>query len=535
MSDHLVKKALEKKVREEDQYRMEQAWQWKQEDELFKNTTKDADIYENRHYSFLERQENEMNWSFGTGSEIKKEAEPATFGEWEVIQQEKELSKAEKNVVKQEKKIMERQKNLSILRNVINSEHDTRDDMIALAREEEKYFKDRIKLINLSAKADLEKATTEKDKLVIDINKKQAIVDAWTDYAKNFNIGSEMRDQTLKSKEDAQLDLYWAKYQLKLLETEPAQKKKAKAKYKRKVAEAYIKSVISQNDENCKEDHVIKTEINGKPVVLVNMGRAFLGGTKPTYYYKDMETGKQYLYKKAENCCGVQKPEGAIVTEIGAKIQHIVDPEHEIPAIGIKDANGKYIGSVQEIMDVKQKPDIDFDSWQLTSEANGGQNPEVVKNPEIQKTLLIFHCVDWLLCNFDTKGEHLLQRKDGSFVSIDKEGGMNQILKEGSQHMSCTFKPHNHEPIYNVFFRMYRDKKIDLDAGALKALDKKVRDLEAYSDEEYMKMFEPYIRQVNKKPKQMRENILKRKKNLRNEYNRFLSSLREGTKLPENA
>ena len=231
MSDLLVKKALQEKVLEEDKYRMEQAWRWKQEDELFKNTTKDADIYENRHYSFLERQENEMNWSFGAGREIKKEAEPATFGEWEVIQQEKELSKAEKNVVKQEKKIMERQKNLSLLRNIVFSKNEIRDDEIALAREEEKYFKDRIKLINLSAEADLEKATTEKDRLVIDINKKQAIVDAWTDYAKNFNIGSEMRDQTLKSKEDAQLDLYWAKYQLKLLETEPAQKKKAKAKY----------------------------------------------------------------------------------------------------------------------------------------------------------------------------------------------------------------------------------------------------------------------------------------------------------------
>ncbi|MCR5671540.1 MAG: hypothetical protein K6G10_11100 [Butyrivibrio sp.] len=48
---------------------------------------------------------------------------------------------------------------------------------------------------------------------------------------------------------------------------------------------------------------------------------------------------------------------------------------------------------------------------------------------------------------------------------------MNKILKSGSQAMSCTYKPHNNEPIYNVFFRMFRDRKIDIDPGALKALD----------------------------------------------------------------
>ncbi len=59
-----------------------------------------------------------------------------------------------------------------------------------------------------------------------------------------------------------------------------------------------------------------------------------------------------------------------------------------------------------------------------------------------------------------------------------------------------------------------------------------MRIVEAYPDKEYMKMFEPYIKQVNKEPAKMRANILKRKKNLRAEYNRFLSSLREGAGLP---
>ncbi len=523
------------KKKEEIRFLQEQTEQWTTENELFDQTTEAADIYENRHYSFLERQENRVSWAYGNGTEVKKKAEPPADPEgWETVQQEKELTKAEKKVVEQESKLLERQRKLTDMRQKSFDETETTKEKKKRLELEGSYFNEKLKLINLQAEADLEKAQNKKDKLNININKHQAIVDAWTEYAKLFDIGTSKRESVLKSKEKAQLDLYWAKYDLKLEETEPAQKKKANAKYRRKVAEARIKAVISKSDENCHEDHIIETQINGQPVKLINMGRAFLGGTKPTYYYKDMESGKQYLYKKAENCCGIHKPEGAIVTEIGSKIQHIVDPEHEIPAVGIKNAKGEYIGSIQEIIDVKETPTIDFDHWQLTSKANGGQTPDVVKNPEIQKQLLIFHCVDWLLCNFDTKGEHLLQRKDGAFVSIDKEGGMNQILKDGSQSMSCTFKPHNHEPIYNVFFRMYKNKEIDLNPDAMKALDEKVHAVESYSDEEYLAMFEPYIRQKNKKPEQMRENILKRKKNLRAEYNRFLSSLREGTELPNN-
>ena len=530
MSDLLIQKK-----REEQTFLREQTQKWTTENQLFENDKTDTQVYDHRHYSFLERQENKINGCYGAGTEIKKEAEPAAeVGDWEVVQQERELSKAEKKVAEQEAKLFKKQSMLAELRNNNPDGALNAKDAKKLAKAEEKYFQEKLSLIDLQAEADLEKAKTEKDKLEISVNKCQAIVDAWTDYTKTLNIGTSKRKSAIKQKEKAQLDLYWAQYKLKLENTKPEEQKKANSKYRRKVIEAYLKKGISKSDENCEEDHIIKTEINGKPVELVNMGRAFLGGTKPTYYYKDMKSGKQYLYKKAENCCGISKPEGAIVTEIGGKLQHIVDPEHEIPAVGIKNAKGEYIGSIQEIMDVTNKPTIDLDAWQTEYEAKRNPDPEIIKKPEIQKQLLIFHCVDWLLCNFDTKAEHLLQKKDGSFVSIDKEGGMNKILKDDAQSMSCTYKPHNHEPIYNIFFRYYRDNKIDLDPGALKALDEKIHAVEAYSEEEYMKMFEPYIKQRNKNPKKMRENILRRKQNLRAEYNKFLDSLRKGTVLPNN-
>ena len=528
MSDLLIQKK-----QEENKYLQKQTQTWQDENQLFKKDTSFDQVYEHRHYSFLERKENKINGFYGDGKEIKKEAEPAAAPDgWEVVQEQRELSKAEKKVVEQEQKLFKKQSRLADLR-IANPEGTLVEDNKQLAKAEESYFHEKLNLIGLQAEADIEKAKTEKDRLEINVNKCQAIVDAWTDYVKTLKIGSAKRTNGIKQKEKAQLDLYWAQYSLKLENTPAEAKKKANSKHTRKVIEAYIKKVKSKSDENCQEDHIIKTEINGVPVELVNMGRAFLGGTKPTYYYKDMKTGVQYLYKKAENCCGLSKPEGAIVTEIGGKLQHLVDQEHEIPAVGIKNAKGQYIGSIQKIIDVKKEPTIDLDGWQTQYEAKKEPDIEIIKKPEIQKQMLIFHCVDWLLCNFDTKGEHLLQRQDGAFVSIDKEGGMNKILKDEAQTMSCTYKPHNHEPIYNIFFRYFRDNKIDLDPEAMKALDEKIDIVEKYSDDEYIKMFEPYIKQVNKKPKKMRENILKRKQNLRKEYNRFLDSLRKGTKLPE--
>ena len=539
MSDLLEQKkqnlSLEQqKKQEENQLLLDQTSMWKEEYQDFNSTELVSDVYDKRHYSFLERDENKMSWHFGAGKEIKKEAEPAAPDDWVVVEKERDLTKAEKNVAAQEAKLMDRQQDIveSKLREKAADGKLDKAEARKRARLEANYFNDKLSLIKLQAVADLEKAKTQEDKLIINVNKNKAIVDAWTDYVKTMEIGSSKRESALKSKEKAQLDLYWAEYDLKLERTAPEQKKKAVAKHWRKVNEARIKKIISKSDENCHEDHIIETEINGQKMRLINMGRAFLGGTKPTYYYKDMATGKQYLYKKAENCCGIQKPEGAIVTEIGSKIQHIVDPEHEIPAIGITNSKGKYIGSIQEIMDVQRQPEIDLDKWQLGTKEEGGQDLNVIQKPEIQKQLLIFHCVDWLLCNFDTKGEHLLQKKDGSFCSIDKEGGMNKILKAEAQHMSCTYTPHNHEPIYNLFFRMYRDKKIEIHKEAFEALDKKIKAVEEYSDKEYMKMFEPYIKQVNKKPEEMKKNILARKQNLREEYNKFLSELRKGTTLP---
>ena len=75
-------------------------------------------------------------------------------------------------------------------------------------------------------------------------------------------------------------------------------------------------------------------EYNYQGKHLVNVGRAFMGGTKPMYYFEDRNAPimdgdriigyKKYLYKEAVNCIGMKKVQGALVTEAASKLQSIV-------------------------------------------------------------------------------------------------------------------------------------------------------------------------------------------------------------------
>ncbi len=200
---------LLQKKQQENKYLQEQTQTWKNENQMFEQNENVADVYENRHYSFLEREENKINGFYGSGNEIKKAAEPAVGPDgWEVVQQQRELSKAEKKVVEQEAKLFAEQDKLSTMRQNSFEKEESKKEAKARETMEAKYLNDKLKLIGLQAEADLEKAIDQKERLLIDINKCQAIVDAWTDYAKTLTPGTTKRKKAFKSKEKAQLDRY---------------------------------------------------------------------------------------------------------------------------------------------------------------------------------------------------------------------------------------------------------------------------------------------------------------------------------------
>ena len=196
-----------------------------------------------------------------------------------------------------------------------------------------------------------------------------------------------------------------------------------------------------------------KHPVNGHE--LINVGRAFMGGTKPMYIFEDRQSPvirdgriagyKQYLFKEAVNCVGFYKPEGALVTEAAAKLQDILCGRYSIPAFSATDSQGRVLGSFQERIDVMQEGRVDLFAWQA--------NPKDNLTDQMKSEILREHALDWLLCNFDTKGENFLHRTTDISLHLIKRRLSAGLKDAGAAKMSTDYCPHANDTLYNTFFQ----------------------------------------------------------------------------------
>ncbi len=247
-----------------------------------------------------------------------------------------------------------------------------------------------------------------------------------------------------------------------------------------------------------------------------NKGRIFLGGTKAMNLFED-DHGKQWLCKEAVTCVGTPKPEGALVTEAASRLQHRISPDTAVHAFAYTDEKGRVTGSLQERLDVKPHG-FDLFKWQAdTSKPIPAHLPDQI---------LREHVTDWLLCNFDTKGENFLEDTQGRLRGIDKEQAFSYLGHKDAQHMSYQFSPNPNKTLYNSVFELYAQGKMDLDLGKV---DEHIRRVEAIPDEEYVGMFSEVVaakcKGDPKKMEEMNAQILARKTGLRAEYERFFGEL----------
>ena len=269
------------------------------------------------------------------------------------------------------------------------------------------------------------------------------------------------------------------------------------------------------------------------------------GGTKPASVQYSQD-GSKWLVKESLSCIGVSEPNAAIVTEAGYKIQKLVSPDTAIEAFKGKSV-GKGVVSYQRMV-AGVKKDVDLFKFSRTPEAMTEE--ELTRIEELAPQILREHTTDWLLCNFDTKGENFIIANDGTgadrVYGIDKEAAFRAILDKGAQHMSKDYRKFDQDTVYNQLFRLYAQGKIKLDLHAIEAQILKVESLDyrttydnkgearqehdtKYGDTEYMRTFSEYIeRQKQDRPEKVKEierNILRRKQNLRMEYRNFLGEL----------
>lgn len=167
---------------------------------------------------------------------------------------------------------------------------------------------------------------------------------------------------------------------------------------------------------------------------------------------------------------------------------------------------------------------VDLFAWQAQPQDN---IPAEMKN-EIMRE----HALDWLLCNFDTKGENFLHRTDGHLCSFDKEASFSKLSEEGAQQMSTTYKPHANDTLYNTLFTEFAEGRMTLDLNAVTA---QITHMEQMDNDAYLDLFDRMLtnkygaKGTDQTPNPARDaveqKILERKTGLRETYREFFEEL----------
>ncbi|MBQ3496745.1 MAG: hypothetical protein IJA73_01340, partial [Oscillospiraceae bacterium] len=273
---------------------------------------------------------------------------------------------------------------------------------------------------------------------------------------------------------------------------------------------------------------------------MIHDEEIFLGGTKPMSQYIAND-GSQWLAKQAVNCMGYAKPSGAYLTAVGANVQALVDKKTAVQAFvgktqkhGLvsfqrrlanveqhkKDAAGQIIERKLDLFKFSRHPEL---ASQKTTKDVEALMPQILRE----------HVTDWILCNFDTKGENFVitinERGERVLHGIDKEAAFNKIDDPDAQVMSTTYKPHANNTLYNVVFEKFANAEMDFD---LREVVEPAQKIIAMRNEEYLAAFEPYLNYLRgekgeEKANAVRDKILARKTTLQETYITFFTKLIE--------
>lgn len=478
----------------------------------------------------------------GEGVQIEQAAAPAQIQNEGYFARKKRESR-EKKMHEAREKVRQSLQNESLIgeereKMYLNQTQDvdglSDERVLEYKKNEKKLLASKLEAIKLNKSASAEALEAEnkfsdKTKRELEWSAQADIAKAYGDYARSLPIGSEERKKAMAEKEKQELkaDKLRRLFKVTLIENQ-AEREREESTIARHAKFDFLKGIFQRENPLTHEDAV--WEHDGKK--LINVGRAFFGGTKPMYIFEDrnapiMGVGnkiagyKQYLFKTAVNCIGIDKPQGALVTEAASKLQKIMCGENSIPAFAAIQGN-RVLGSFQEKKEpVTGNGALNLFSWQA--------NPEQDLPAQAKTELLREHALDWLLCNFDTKGENFLNNRNGTITSFDKEASFGKITKEEARHMSSTYKPHSNDTIYNVLFTQFAEGKLDLD---LKSTETNLDKIEDMPREQYLGMFKDMLTEKygpagekNTERQRVEELMWERKDNLREEYRRFYGEL----------
>jgi len=496
------------------------------------------ELAERRDFAVLEEE--------GVLSPVETHMSQTIFNEATYINQHsRTMSKSEKKkrqqLVDQRKKVQRGTVNIATAREqVVVREQQGGGVMTSKEIERETaLLTERLKEISLELDVKLmeanERNLSAEEVLLIKLNAQQKRSMAKGSYARMLPLGTIERRNAMAEKEKAELEAFSAKRLYKISQIVNVKEREREMKtFKRHQKFDALKKIFRKNNPASREDAVV--EIGNRK--LVNVGRATFGGTKPMYIFEDRNdpilhqgqpTGKfkRYLYKEAVNCIGMEKTEGAVVTECASELQQQLCGQFSIPAFAHREGN-RVLGSFQEFVESQHDAPNLF-KWQANP-VEYEQNEDTKLTDQIKTDILREHTLDWLLCNFDTKGENFLfRRTDERLCSFDKEASFSKLKDPDAREMSSTYKPHSNETIYNIMFREFEEGRLDLN---LQDVLPQIERMENMDNNNYLATFAPMLNQKygtgNSPAKTAAQAaILERKTSLRETYRAFFTKLYE--------
>jgi hypothetical protein len=246
--------------------------------------------------------------------------------------------------------------------------------------------------------------------------------------------------------------------------------------------------------------------------------------TGETRFYID-PNNKRYIVKLAvaRNNFKEHQPFRAVAQEIFSQVSSVVRPRKYVPVVQIKGGVNGMPATVQPFIEHS----VSLDTV-IVSKLSFMQKKDIAEE----------HMLDWLLSQHDTHIKNLLIRPDGHIVSIDKEQGFkyfmgdfkyNNILIPTDTELSIDYHPNSiygeKEPYYNNFWRAFRDKIIDFDPTVIKPVLKRIENI---PKSDYIKVLHKFAISKYTDKNTIKKFIdlgLKRKNDIRNDFETFISNL----------
>jgi len=259
-----------------------------------------------------------------------------------------------------------------------------------------------------------------------------------------------------------------------------------------------------------------------------NCGSLYIGGTGDMYLCKD-KAKMDYIFKPAyKKNTEIYQQYRAEAQVLAAELQEYISPQTAVKCEHCE-IDGKK-GTIQpkiELDDIRTKS---ISEYFLKS----GKLDEKIMGQFMRE-----YVVDFCLCNYDATFRNFVVDMNGNLRGVDKEQSLRYIINdsEEEQHMDFFMENNPNEiygakpPIYGKIFNDIINGNISV--SVLEELKETIMKLNAISNEEYMKKFEPYLNSLNidsKQKKLIYSKILSRKKNINKVFKKLKIKLYEKTK-----